>query len=171
MLALRIRRPDGARIRYRVEETRRRARDLRPGFEEAMERVRDEVRQWFETEGRGTWAGLALSTIRARANRWGYYRRGFREGPAHRVLHARHDLVRSLTRTGGKHVSRARGRRRWEFGTEDPKASYLHRGDRSGMNRFPRPARPLVPRDRLAPVVGKELLDHVLWAWRHGRDS
>lgn len=32
-------------------------------------------REWFETQGGGTWPPLAPSTVRARARRWGYYRK------------------------------------------------------------------------------------------------
>lgn len=163
-----IRRPDAARLRYRVVETRKRARDMKAGFRKAEPKVHRAVRRWFDSEGEGGWVGLARSTIEARANRWGYYKRGFREGPTHKILHARHDLVRSLTKRGGKNLSRIT-KRTWSYGSSDRKAAIHHRGGRSGVRPLPR--RAVVPPGRLPKIVGEELREHVLFPWRQSYGS
>jgi len=156
--------PDYARIANNITQTRANFKDMKKGYGKAETKVHAAVKEWFDTEGRGSWVGLARSTIEARSNRWGYYRLGFREGPAHRILHARHVLRRSLTSRGAKNFSYMQGKV-WRFGSEDPKAAIHDAGGEAGSSRNPLPARRVVPRKQVRAIVAGELRLHVLGPW------
>lgn len=160
-----ISRPDAPRLRWRVTETRKRLRDLRPAFAAAEGPVRSVITAWFNAQGHG-WAPLSPKTVAARANKWGYYRTGFREQASSRILHARHVLRDSLTKSGGKNISHFT-RRRWEFGSKVRYASVHHTGGLVGAHRSALPARKLVPlSDALPRAVLGPINTHVLFAWR-----
>ncbi len=157
-------RPDAVRLRWRIDETRRRSKDVTPAWLAAETPVRKAIGEWFDAEGRG-WVPLAPKTVLARRNRWGYYRQGFREGPTGRILHARHVLRQSLTETGGRNASDPTARR-WTFGSRVRYAGLHHLGA-AGLDRSPLPARPLVPLDDTLPgIVLGAIRVHVLWPWR-----
>ncbi len=169
MLRIAISLPDATALRWRVQEMRRRAKDLREAFWRSETPVRNAILSWFSSEGRGGWVGLARKTIMARANRWGYYRQGFREGPVHRILHARHRLLRSLTEPGPGHVSGFTARS-WTLGSNIRYAAIHHRGGAIGMSRNPLPPRPLIPRDdTLSKIVADQIKRYVMWPWRQRR--
>lgn len=84
----------------------------------------------FDTEGQALngerWKALEDSTVKARKNRWGYYKKTGRgaEGPSRRILHWRLALRDSLTQKKDANHIEEISRTGLVFGTKDPKAKY-----------------------------------------------
>lgn len=113
-------------------------------------------REWFETQGLGTWPPLAPSTVRARGHRWGSYRRppASGVGPTGPILKWTGRLAESLGDPRGRGAPDAFIRMNpfeLEQGTLVPYAIYHQQ---AGIRQ---PVKELTDRDeaRLAAVFGE----------------
>jgi phage gpG-like protein len=115
----------------------RRASDLRPAMDAALDIIRDAEGRQFDTQGAdgsGGWAPLADSTVQRKA----------RAGLDPRILHATGDLVASVTTDSGDNIGISR-KDGLDFGTTLPYAGF----HQTGTGRMPaRPVVQLPERDR-----------------------
>lgn len=95
-----------------------RAIEPRPVLTLIAEQLRGIERELFETEGKGTWAPLASSTVARKGN--------------DKILVDQGDLMDSLTESGGDNFAIIQ-RNELIFGTSDPKAGF----HRTGTSRMP----------------------------------
>ena len=120
----------------------RRAARPQPAFEKIMRELERAHRDWFASQGRGTWPSLAPSTAARKRGR-------------SRVLVDSGDLLRSLT-SGGAGAIRRVDSDGFEFGTDVPYAHYHF-----GTRKMPRRDPIVPPDDRLKRGMTEEIAEHV----------
>lgn len=112
MLALSFETRGFADIFKQFRGIRRRLKNPMPGYDAIADNLERHTIKVFRTEGRHIgkwWRRLALSTRRARARRWGYYRRppSGAVGPSGPVLRWAGVLANSFRRGGFGHIRMA----------------------------------------------------------------